>query len=322
MDAVLYVRETVLKFYKRYEGISAFAFKLIAGIFIFAWVGGIGYVQGNLKFLFDSALFLPFLLMMAVLFAVLPPVLANLLVILAAALQLSALPELMILVFALLLCVIIFYGRMAPKKSFLVLGILIGFYFRIPAAVVIFAGLYAGMTSIIPVAAGTVIWHIKPVISDIAVQLATNRAALPPAAEEFDIMQMPANFSDIYRMLFDGISADYTWLTQSFVFALVIVAVYVISRFDFDRAKEMAIIAGGAVNIICSVVVYFILSRKIGFAGTAVSSAVSVLLMFPVRFLDSVLDYKNAERVQFEDEDNYYYVKIIPKMFLKKEDES
>ncbi len=45
-------------------------------------------------------------------------------------------------------------------------------------------------------------------------------------------------------------------------------------------------------------------------AGSAISVAVSLIL----EFLFYNLDYSRIERVQFEDDEYYYYVKAVPKI--------
>ncbi|HOA81281.1 MAG TPA: hypothetical protein PKK61_09505, partial [Defluviitaleaceae bacterium] len=48
------------------------------------------------------------------------------------------------------------------------------------------------------------------------------------------------------------------------------------------------------------------------------SIIISMLIMFVIQFFYRVVDYSRVENVQFEDEENYYYVKVIPKIILEK----
>ena len=45
-----------------------------------------------------------------------------------------------------------------------------------------------------------------------------------------------------------------------------------------------------------------------------VGSAVSALIAFALKFLFFHVDYMRTERVQFEDDEYYYYVKAVPKI--------
>jgi hypothetical protein len=50
------------------------------------------------------------------------------------------------------------------------------------------------------------------------------------------------------------------------------------------------------------------------FLGTLFSVVIAVI----VRFFDAVLDYSKVKRVEFEDEENFYFVKVVPKVILLK----
>ena len=45
-----------------------------------------------------------------------------------------------------------------------------------------------------------------------------------------------------------------------------------------------------------------------------IGSIVSLLIGFVIQFIFMNLDYARTERVQFEDDEYYYYVKAVPKM--------
>jgi hypothetical protein len=47
-----------------------------------------------------------------------------------------------------------------------------------------------------------------------------------------------------------------------------------------------------------------------------VGSVISLLIEFVIQFFCMNLDYARTERVQFEDDDYYYYVKAIPKKMV------
>jgi predicted lipid-binding transport protein (Tim44 family) len=95
---------------------------------------------------------------------------------------------------------------------------------------------------------------------------------------------------------------------------MVIIMVYVISRLAIDYAKELAIGLG------CAAIIFGHLMAS-AFGGISVSMG-QIILMTVIcgalawlgRFFDPMLDYKRAEYVQFQDDDNYYYVRLIPKI--------
>ena len=48
--------------------------------------------------------------------------------------------------------------------------------------------------------------------------------------------------------------------------------------------------------------------------GLVLSVPVSALLMLVIKFFAFNLDYSRIEKVQFEDDEYYYYVKAVPKV--------
>ena len=55
------------------------------------------------------------------------------------------------------------------------------------------------------------------------------------------------------------------------------------------------------------------ISDKIKFM-VIVGSVISVVIAMIIQFLFFNLDYSRTERLQFEDDDYYYYVKAVPKI--------
>ena len=57
---------------------------------------------------------------------------------------------------------------------------------------------------------------------------------------------------------------------------------------------------------------YFKLSVSVG--GLILGSIVAVGVAFVIKFFVFNVDYSRTERVQFEDDEYYYYVKAVPKI--------
>ena len=50
--------------------------------------------------------------------------------------------------------------------------------------------------------------------------------------------------------------------------------------------------------------------------GVLIGSVVSAAIALVIQFLFFNLDYSRTERLQFEDDEYYYYVKAVPKAFI------
>ncbi|MCL2407668.1 MAG: hypothetical protein FWC95_07030, partial [Defluviitaleaceae bacterium] len=131
----------------------------------------------------------------------------------------------------------------------------------------------------------------------------------------FDPAAATANLTEIYTQMISQITTDFTWIFSAFIFVMVIVLVSAISKLSVNYSKEAAI---GLGSILCIFAV--ILSAGVGVGelfGNAFAAVVFILLSaflaWFLRLFDVVMDYKNSRRVEFEDEDYVYYVKMINK---------
>ena len=97
-------------------------------------------------------------------------------------------------------------------------------------------------------------------------------------------------------------------------FVTVLVIVHVVRRLEVEYAWNIAILVGGMVYMLVMAAGGIFLEAPIPaiplVAGTIVSVIVGEILEF---FLFHV-DYKRTERLQFEDDEYYYYVKAVPKI--------
>ncbi|MDR1066579.1 MAG: hypothetical protein LBL35_03980 [Clostridiales bacterium] len=307
MEGLLAFRETLIDFYKRFEVITRFLLKLIIGAFLFYSIQCIGRPVGQLAIFSRRPYSFAFIALMALLFSIFPPMASFTLIIVGIAAQMSAVPASAVFVAMFLLCVMFFYARLAPDESVIILAVYFAYILKIPYAVPIIAGIYFGLSSIVPVVIGVFIWHFIPVVKSL---IETD------ASVSTEALDLPAAFSGAFAALFDSARANETWVFTAVIFAFVIIIVRAVSRMSIDYAKELAIAAGAAVNVICFIIVAIIADMEISLIGAFIFTAISAAFAFAVSFFDVALDYRSAERVRFEDENNYYIVKIIPKVAL------
>jgi hypothetical protein len=315
MEHLLIIRETLVKSYKYAEVFIRPVLKFLLGLFIFRAVVGIDHVHPALSGYAERLTSTLVVCLFALLFTVMPSGLSWLLIIVTIAVSLSATVELAAVVFLFLLFVFLFYARMAPRESILIVFVMVAFHFHVPYLVPLLVGLYFSVTAIIPVTIGVFIYAQLPVIYGLMTPQATmvdvELADLPAVLPEFA--------SDVYATVLSGIGVSQEWLITAVVFALVIVLVHVASRQSIDFAKEIAIALGCIMTIfgfIMSVLVANDSTVNIGMV--VLMSVLCAAFALVVRFFDSVLDYQRAESVQFEDDNNYYFVRVVPKIIMTK----
>ena len=100
------------------------------------------------------------------------------------------------------------------------------------------------------------------------------------------------------------------------IMVVTLVIVYIIRKMSIEHAWAIAIIFGilfEAVGMIAGDMVLGINGKTV---MILVGSVISCLIAFVIQFLFFNLDYSRTERLQFEDDEYYYYVKAVPKAIV------
>jgi hypothetical protein len=318
MEHILIVREVLVKFYKRYEAFIMPILKFLLGLFVFSSILSIGYVNVALEPFAEE--FSPTLLsvLFALLFTVMPMNMGWILMILTVTAQFSANLEIAIAVFLFLLFVFIFYARMAPKESILILFTIMAFHFNVPYLIPIIAGLYFPITAIIPITLGVFVNTQIPILFGLVQHTPTAAGAMAEMEIAELLTELPEAFSVVYDTLMHSLTVTQTWLFTAVVFAMVVLLVHFVSRLSIDFAKEIAIVLGCVMNIFGFIVAVLVAGETANIGLVIIVTLLCGILAGLVRCFDSILDYQRAESVQFEDDNNYYHVRIVPKVVLTK----
>ena len=93
------------------------------------------------------------------------------------------------------------------------------------------------------------------------------------------------------------------------IFVITAIVVYLVRRMEVDNAWTLAIISGALIQIAGLFVGYIVLGVTGKTLWLIAGNIISLLIAFILQFLFMNLDYARTERVQFEDDDYYYYVK-------------
>ena len=295
--------------------------KFALGFFVFRHILAIGYVHSAFEPFAD--MLTPSLLNMlfAFMFTIMPMNMSWLMIIFTITAQFSENIELATAVFLFLLFIFLFYARMAPRESILIIITLIAFHFNVPYLVPLIIGLYFPITAVIPVTIGVFVNSQIPVVFG----LMPHVGALG-ALEDMDfvdiVTELPAAFSEVYSTLISSVTGTQDWIFTAVIFIMVIILVYFVSRQAIDFAKEIAIVSGCVMLIFGFVVTTIWVGDAPSIGIVILGTIISGALAYIVRFFDGVLDYHRAESVQFEDDVNFYHVKIIPKVTVTKQQRS
>ncbi len=309
MEQILLIRELIIALYKRYEVVFIYVIKFIVGLIIFGSINKIGFVRPEIATLTKNAPSFTLTALMSILFTFLPINVGYALMIAAIFAQLSATIEVAVFVTGFLAAVLFLYARLDNKESFLIIATILAFNIKLPYLVPLVAGLYFSLTSVIPVTIGVFIYSFIPIIKNLMTSVPT---------ADLNIFAMPQTFSDFYVALLNNITSNQQWVFTSFIFSMTIIVVYIVSRLSLDYAREISIIMGAVLNIVSYIIAVMVANLDIDIFIMILLTIFCALATEIITFFDMVLDYQRAERVSFSDNENFYYVKIIPKVILSK----
>ena len=205
-----------------------------------------------------------------------------------------------VVMFALMYCI---YVRFFPNYSYAVLIVPVFYMFHIPFAAPIVIALICGIGGLVPAVFGVIIYHFSVSTAEISKLLKTAEAE---------------NEIEAFKQLSEVIIKNKEMYTTALIFAMTILVTYILLKMSYDYAMYIAIAAGTIVNILGSIFAGYIVNQDVATDKVILGSVVGILLALLVRFGKGILDYKHTERVQFEDDDYYYYVKAVPKIDSEK----
>ena len=313
MEQILIIREAIVKFYKKFEIFILPVLKFMLGYFIFSAIGNIGYSMEAFDIITKPSIRLSYTLLMSILFTLLPISIGYILMAFNIIVQFSANYEVAAIIGSVLLLAIFFYSRLGGKEKWLILFMFLGLYFKIPYVIPLIAGLYFGVQSAVPITIGVFLWEFYPLAFNLI------NVEKPKAAS---ILDVPESFGQVISYFIDTVKNNDRWMVTAFVFILVAVTVYAASKMNVDYAKEIAIAMGTVINIISFIFLRLAIGYEISIPSLFILSLFSCVIVLVIKFFDIALNYQRTERVEFEDDDNYYYVRVVPKIAIAKKERS
>ena len=117
-----------------------------------------------------------------------------------------------------------------------------------------------------------------------------------------------------FRDIFDGIFGNRAMIIVIAAFAVTVIMVYLIRRLSVDYAWTIAVVAGALLDVVILMVGDLMYDANFSIGGVILGSLAAIAMAMVVQFFKFNLDYSRTEKVQFEDDEYYYYVKAVPKM--------
>ena len=202
---------------------------------------------------------------------------------------------------ALIVIMVILYLRFTPQDALVLLLTPVAFSFGVPCLIPIGYGLTRTPSSAISAGFGVILYYFMELVSD-------NASVLTGADKEEKIQNL--------QFLSDGLMKNQEMMVTIIAFVTVLVIVYVVRRLEVEYAWHIAVFGGGIAYMIIMAAGGIFLEATIPVVPLVAGTMVSVFVGEILEFFFFHVDYKRTERLQFEDDEYYYYVKAIPKVAM------
>ncbi len=173
----------------------------------------------------------------------------------------------------------------------------LSFGFGVPVLLPIGSGLLGSAFSIFPSTSGVILYYFIRFLKT------NSEAILNP---DLEILQR-------LKLLADGLVLNWTMWMTVIAFAVVILLVNLIRTRAFDYAWRIAIIAGGVTYVLVFVLEAYFLDVTILLQPLLIQAGISIVVGLILEFFFFGGDYSRTERLNYEDDEYYYYVKAVPK---------
>ena len=299
MAKLLEIKECLKKIYAKYEGYITPAVKfLLAFILLMTLNAKTGYMEKIdhvsvvlIVALFCSFMPMPTIALMAGLFLLLHYYALSI--------------ECAFIVLVLLLVMYLLFIRLVPKETLLVVLTPLLFAMKIPYVIPVAAGLLGGPLSIVSVSCGVI-------ISFLVEYTGANITTLTSMTGEGMIGKC--------RFMLDGIVGNNAMLIVLIAFAVTLLVVYFVRRTSMNYSWYIAIVAGILTDVMILMLGDLFFDLDYSVIGMIFGSLVSAAVCLVIQFFTFNVDYSRTEKVQFEDDEYYYYVKAVPKICVAASD--
>lgn len=299
MTNLLEIKDRLIRFYSKYETYLFPVVKFIVAIVLFTVINmNIGFMEKISRF--------PIALILALVCAILP---VNATIWLAAFVVLADMyalsMEVAVTTLVLFAALFFLYFRFTPKDGFAAVLTPVCFKLNIPYVMPIGCSLLRDAYSVVAIICGTVIYYFLDGIHQNSGTLknvvADGETAATTSKFDISVGQLLSN-KEMYLVIA--------------IFTITAIVVYLVRRLEVEHAWTLAIISGVLIEVVGLFAGYLVLNVSGKTLGLLIGNILSLLISFVIQFLFMNLDYARTERVQFEDDDYYYYVKAVPKKMV------
>lgn len=293
MTALLELRENLKKIYSRNEAFILPVIKFLLSFIVLSIINGkMGYMTklDNMAIVLIVSLlcsFLPtgFMAFFAMMFAVLHMY--------ALSIETAAVGLVVFLLLYLL------FLRFTAKEALVVVLTPVLCMLKLPYVMPVAMGLIGTPVSCVSVGCGVVVYYLLQTVI-------TNAPTINSMGAEEATAKL--------RLLIDGMLGNKAMLVMIAAFAITVIVVYLIRRMSVDHSWTIAMVAGVMIEVMILLVGDLMYDTNLSIVSALLGAVVTLIACKIIEFFRFCLDYSRTEKVQFEDDEYYYYVKAVPKM--------
>ena len=293
MTALLELRENLKKIYSRNEAFILPVIKFLLSFIVLSIINGkMGYMTklDNMAIVLIVSLlcsFLPtgFMAFFAMMFAVLHMY--------ALSIETAAVGLVVFLLLYLL------FLRFTAKEALVVVLTPVLCMLKLPYVMPVAMGLIGTPASCVSVGCGVVVYYLLQTVI-------TNAPTINSMGAEEATAKL--------RLLIDGMLGNKAMLVTIAAFAITVIVVYLIRRMSVDHSWTIARVAGVMIEVMILLVGDLMYDTNLSIVSALLGAVVTLIACKIIEFFRFCLDYSRTEKVQFEDDEYYYYVKAVPKM--------
>lgn len=293
MTALLELRENLKKIYSRNEAFILPVIKFLLSVIVLSIINGkMGYMTklDNMAIvlivsLLCSFLTTGFMAFFAMMFAVLHMY--------ALSIETAAVGLVVFLLLYLL------FLRFTAKEALVVVLTPVLCMLKLPYVMPVAMGLIGTPASCVSVGCGVVVYYLLQTVI-------TNAPTINSMGAEEATAKL--------RLLIDGMLGNKAMLVMIAAFAITVIVVYLIRRMSVDHSWTIAMVAGVMIEVMILLVGDLMYDTNLSIVSALLGAVVTLIACKIIEFFRFCLDYSRTEKVQFEDDEYYYYVKAVPKM--------
>lgn len=202
-------------------------------------------------------------------------------------------------IFALVLYIVmvLLYFRFVPRDALVLLLTPFAGILHVEAAVPLCLGLVRGPESALSAICGMISWQFVEIVHDEIAPLKEADAGM------LNVLQ------SIPKSLFGA-----RLLVMVIAAAATAVLVSMIVRYLTTWTRLTAVLAGTILYLVIMLAGSAASHVSLNYAAVIVGTLVSAVIALAMNYFIYSVDYRQSKFIQFEDDDNYYYVKVIPKI--------